>query len=165
MSCFGYAYTLTIKFCAELRSKVVVDTEWNNTRLFLFFYYYFWRKLTQTSVFTARNSLQLSCWDGSPEKPSPPPLHFYCCHLLFALHGFWLYPRGGGGRIQHWLLILKHKLHTWGHQRGGKKKKKLALRGFVYQICCQIMSAISCQVSFPLEAPQKNGFKHEHATV
>lgn len=34
MSCFGYTYTLTIKFCVELRHKVVVDTEWNNTQLF-----------------------------------------------------------------------------------------------------------------------------------
>lgn len=36
--------------------------------------------------------------------------------------------------------------HTYMHRRG--EKKILAFRGFVYQMCCQIMSGISCQGTF-----------------
>lgn len=111
------------------------DTKWlltqNKTTPNCFFFFLSLKKTETNLSFYCQ---ELSCWDAPSNPPSaslpknpappPPPIHFYCCHLLFVLHGFWLYPGGGGwggGRIQHWLLILKHKLHTWVHQRGGKK--------------------------------------------
>lgn len=51
----------------------------------------------------------------------------------------------GGGSHPALTSHTKTQITYMGAPKG--RKKKLALRGFVYQICCQIMSAISCQVT------------------
>lgn len=76
-------------------------------------------------------------------QPHPPPTPFYCCHLLFALHGFWLYPRGNFASSTE----FSYKHTNYIHACTEEEEKILAFRGFAYQMCCQIMSCISCQVT------------------
>lgn len=116
----------------------------------------FFFQLIVTSVFTARNSfppLSSSSWlSYCPSVSSPPPLP-PCLSTIVAISRLLCMDFDcSQGAILH----VAQSSHTNTHaqacmcRRGGERggEKKLAFRGFVYQMCCQIMSGISHQGTF-----------------
>lgn len=94
----------------------------------------------------------------SVSKPPPPCPHpHYCCHLLFALHGLWLYPRGYFASSPEFTYEHTNYIHSCTEG----EENILAFRGFAYQMCCQITSGISCQgtVSSPRLSKRKDSNK------